>query len=103
LEGLDGLESRQTSELIDDLTSRALLQVSTNGFRTVILHGLLRDFMEAELQEGGIEAAHKAILEAYIKTKRGDDGWHTAPDDDYLYTHLTYHLLALDKKALRQV
>ena len=29
--------------------------------------------------------------------QRGE-GWHTAPDDGYLYTHLAYHLLAAGRK-----
>jgi len=95
-EGLGGLDIEQTSALLDDLASRALLQVNTDRPRTIILHDLLRDLMGADLK-GGVETAHNAILEAYTKTKQGD-GWHTAPDDGYLYTHLAYHLLALDRK-----
>src|SRR5262249_52410349 len=34
---------------------------------------------------------------AYSKTQEGN-GWHTAPDDGYLYTHLAYHLLAGGRK-----
>jgi hypothetical protein len=30
-------------------------------------------------------------LERYRKTQTGT-GWHTAPDDGYLYDHLAYHL-----------
>jgi hypothetical protein len=95
-EGLGGLVIEQTSELIDDLASRALLQVSTDSPRTVVLHDLLRDLIGAKLEDR-IEVVHGILLEAYARTKRGE-GWHTAPDDGYLYTHLAYHLLALDRK-----
>ena len=47
--------------------------------------------MAVELREEGRIAAHRALLDAYRQTRQGD-GWHTAPDDGYLYDHLTYHL-----------
>jgi hypothetical protein len=34
---------------------------------------------------------HAAILNKYRSTQIGK-GWHTAPDDGYLYDHLVYHL-----------
>lgn len=34
---------------------------------------------------------HKEIVERYRQTQIGD-GWHTAPDDGYLYDHLVHHL-----------
>jgi hypothetical protein len=56
-----------------------------------ILHDLLRDFMADELGEEGKIEAHRALLDAYRQTQT-DQGWHTAPDDGYLYDHLAYHL-----------
>jgi len=81
-EGLEGLGREQTAALIDDLASRALLQVSAGNPRTVMLHDLMRDLMRTELA-GDVAVAHSAILHAYAKTKKGE-GWHTAPDDGYL-------------------
>src|SRR5215813_9242892 len=95
-EGLDGLELEQTLAFIDDFASRALLQVSEDSPRTIVLHDLLRDLMRAEL-ESDVVANHEALLTAYSKTQEGN-GWHTAPDDGYLYTHLAYHLLAGGRK-----
>ena len=80
--------------LLDRLVAACLVEHRARD--RYALHDLLRDLMGAELK-GGVETAHNAILEAYTKTKQGD-GWHTAPDDGYLYTHLAYHLLALDRK-----
>ena len=37
---------------------------------------------------------HRRILARYRSTWTGT-GWHTAPDDGYLYVNLTYHLAAL--------
>ena len=37
---------------------------------------------------------HRRILASY-RAARTDAGWHTAPDDGYLYANLAYHLAAL--------
>src|SRR5262245_49453230 len=34
---------------------------------------------------------HQALLSKYRATQVGS-GWHTTPDDGYLYDHLAYHL-----------
>ena len=87
-EGLAGLDPTASTDLLRDLADRALL-VRDDG--AVVLHDLLRDLMALELGEAGAPPAHRALVAAYRKTQ-GGDGWHTAPDDGYLYGHLAYHL-----------
>ncbi|MBX3081676.1 MAG: DUF4062 domain-containing protein [Anaerolineae bacterium] len=80
-----------TGDVIDDLAARALLEITQTVYpRAFVLHDLLREMTHAEL---GTErkAAHEALIAAYAETKTGE-GWHTAPHDGYLYTHLAYHL-----------
>jgi len=91
---LDGRDSDETDELLDGLADRTLLARSRSDGDSVTLHDLLRDFMAAELGEQGRIAAHRALLAAYRQTQQGY-GWHTAPDDAYLYHHLAYHLYQL--------
>ncbi len=99
---LMGLDEENASELLNDLAARALLQLSSshsedrsNEESQATLHDLLRDFIAIELGEQGALAAHRALLDAYQATQIGE-GWHTAPDDGYLYAHLAYHLDAID-------
>jgi hypothetical protein len=97
-EGLGKLQRYATHHLLDDLAARALLdmrlEVMAEGpARHVVLHDLLRDLLYEELGEQRV-TAHNAILEAYRATCK-DNGWHTAPDDGYLYDHLAYHLDAV--------
>jgi hypothetical protein len=89
-EGLRNLDRRQTAELIDDLASRALLELRGDDPGTVVLHDLLRDLMRIELGGRGGEV-HEVLLQSYAKTKT-NEGWHTVPDDGYIYGHLVYHL-----------
>ncbi|MBN2390992.1 MAG: CHAT domain-containing protein [Anaerolineae bacterium] len=91
---LAGLDEEETTDLLDDLAARALLQLKdTPSGPVATLHDLLRDFITAELGEQDALAAHRALLEAYRTTQTGE-GWHTMPDDGYLYAHLAYHLYA---------
>ncbi len=91
---LDGRDADETNELLDDLAARALLARGRGDGDAITLHNLLRNFMATELGEEGRIAAHRALLDVYRRTRQ-EDGWHTAPDDDYLYNHLAYHLDAL--------
>ncbi len=91
LDGREADETDETDELLADLADRALLARSQTDGNAVTIHDLLRDFMAAELGEGGRILAHRALLDAYRQTQQGH-GWHTAPDDGYLYNHLAYHL-----------
>ncbi|NEO48607.1 MAG: hypothetical protein F6K55_32700, partial [Moorea sp. SIO4A3] len=55
-----------------------------------LLHDLARNLLQPELGLSIIEA-HQQLLERYqTKTKNGL--WYTLPDDDYIYSHLTWHL-----------
>jgi hypothetical protein len=92
--GLDGRPADDGCALLDDLAARALVQGSGRGGaagETVVIHDLLRDFMAAELGPDRLLASHRGLLDAYRATQQGN-GWHTAPDDGYLYDHLAYHL-----------
>jgi hypothetical protein len=92
---LQGLDDYEAEIFLDDLEARALLEIVGSAYpRAVVLHDLLRDFMLAELPDAA--SIHRALLDAYHTSKTGD-GWHTAPDDGYLYDHLVYHLKAIDK------
>ncbi|MCB9078391.1 MAG: phosphotransferase [Anaerolineaceae bacterium] len=73
-----------------DLADRALLQVSDDN-KTVLLHDLVREFMAEQLPEEAQRHVHTRLLNGYRATQTGE-GWATAPDDGYLYSHLAYHL-----------
>lgn len=88
---LDGRNAEDADELLTDLADRALLARSHSDGNAVTVHDLLRDFMAAELGEEGRIAAHRALLDAYRRSRQGG-GWHTVPDDGYFYDHLAYHL-----------
>jgi hypothetical protein len=88
---LDGRDGEETCGLLDDLAAQALVVSSQSDGDAVRIHDLLRDFMAAELGDEGRLAANRALLDAYRATQEGD-GWHTTPDDGYLYEHLAYHL-----------
>ncbi|MBL8134213.1 MAG: hypothetical protein JNL42_20295, partial [Anaerolineae bacterium] len=87
-QSLGSLDAVGVDDLLVDLAARALLEIDdedgTSG--AIILHDLLREFIRAELPDAA--AAHQALLDAYS----GWGGWHTVPDDGYLYAHLIYHL-----------
>jgi hypothetical protein len=97
---LDRRSGDDTRELLDDLAARALVERSQGDGDAILIHDLLRDFMAAELGEEGRLAAHRALVGAYRSTQKGG-GWHTAPDDGYLYDHLAYHLDQLAKRDRR--
>ena len=91
---LGELPTRQVRRLLRDLADRALVQMAAageGGDAAISLHDLLRDMMALKLGEAGAIATHAALLAAYRQTQTGK-GWHTAPDDGYLYGHLAYHL-----------
>jgi hypothetical protein len=89
--GLADVDGDATSEALDDLAARALLENNSSSHQ-VRLHDLLRDLIDAELGDRGIQA-HQALLTAYRSRCKGI-GWQTASDDGYLYDHLAYHLHA---------
>ncbi len=94
-EGFGGIDAETTIDLLDDLASRALLEVaSDHSSRSIHLHNLLRDLASSELGEEGRIQAHRALLKAYRTTCKGR-GWHTSRHDSYLFDNLAYHLRAV--------
>lgn len=97
---LDQRSEKRSFRLLRDLAMRALLEYQrpedgSDLSAVVRIHDLLRDFMKAELGQSACVAAHRNLLDSYRQTQQGD-GWHTAPDDGYLYDHLAYHLVEAD-------
>jgi hypothetical protein len=92
--GLAGIDQGETSDLIDDLADRALLdRIIDANKRSIQLHDLLHDFITIELGPDQRLAAHERMLAAY----RPEQGhWSDIPDDGYIYDHLTYHLREVD-------
>jgi hypothetical protein len=78
-------------DLLDYLGGMALLERSDEDVRLISLHDLLRQYLRERLGEVGQRLMHENLLVTYATMKSGA-GWHTAPDDSYLYAHLTYHL-----------
>jgi nucleoside phosphorylase len=97
-QGLSGLSKGQTADVLVSLADQALLELSLVGtVKGVRLHDLLRDLIRIQLGENRLIEAHRALLKAYRNACEGR-GWHTAPDDGYLYNHLAYHLRAASEK-----
>ncbi len=98
--GLAGLSEKQAGRLLHELVDRALVQKQRAGRGDgagtegrLVLHDLVRDFIERELGAEGLAAAHAAIVRAYRTAAPPGKRW---PDDDgYLYDHLAYHLAQL--------
>ncbi|MCB0164028.1 MAG: hypothetical protein KDI79_07380, partial [Anaerolineae bacterium] len=90
---LSNYEAEDSEELLLDLADRALLQLNEKN-QMVTLHDLVRDFMAEQLPVERRQQAHTRLL-AYYRTTQTGHGWASAPDDGYLYNHLTYHLDAL--------
>jgi len=99
-ETLDQRDVLASTDLIDDLAARALLEVTESvPARGIVLHDLLRDFVSNEVTDP--IHLHHALLNAYrrklpISQQAQSGGWHHLPDDGYLYNHLVYHLLRAD-------
>jgi len=90
---LAGLGREQSAALLSDLQDRALLERSAGEEgQSIWLHDLLRDLLKIELGEAA-RSLHQLLLSAY---RGAQEGWHTLPDDGYLYDHLVYHLAAAD-------
>lgn len=101
--GLKGQDVKSTTRLLADLQSRALLEIAPQGTsQAITLHDLLHDLISNKLGDR-YTMAHGALLNAYRVTQRGK-GWHTIPDDGYLYDHIAYHLYsAEEKEELREL
>jgi len=80
----------QVQNLLKELIDKALIEQTQLEPLQVKLHDLLHDLV-LEVLGGKASDYHKALLDAYSETRVGE-GWHTAPDDGYLYDHLVFHL-----------
>jgi NB-ARC domain/APAF-1 helical domain len=99
--GLNPAIGLSTEEILDDLASRALLEIMPGQrMRTIQLHDLHRDLIILELGRDA-QATHQALLRSYKAEWKGQ-GWHTTTDDGYLYNHLAYHLYEAQEYATLQ-
>lgn len=89
-EAIGHLTPEEVKERLYDLDDRALLQLNSSD-STISLHNLLHDYITDELGKVGYITTHQALLDVYRQTQTGD-GWFSAVDDGYLYSHLIYHL-----------
>ena len=62
--------------------------------RTMLLHNLQADYVR--LLSDDVRAAQEKLLEAY--RKKCSAGWHTSPNDGYLYQNLAWHLKEADRQ-----
>jgi hypothetical protein len=99
---LGGLPRAAAAEILDDLASRALLDIDEKEqTRTVALHDLLHDFLSKQFVDRRLEA-HAKLLDSY-RLQPQPSQWHAVADDGYLYDHLVYHLdvLSADEELHR--
>jgi hypothetical protein len=85
-------------EVAADLTDRALVDLQPGETTSMTLHDLVRADLAARLGVQAMADAHMELVSAY-RLKRPGLGWHTAPDDGYLYDHLAYHLSGAGARA----
>lgn len=96
-QALADYDNEETASLVEDLAARALLSFEEDEQRRSIgFHSLMRDLIVVELGEDDQLTIHETLLKIYRQTCKGE-GWHTAPDDGYLYDHLIYHLHAAER------
>lgn len=95
---LGDLDDEDTLDLMEDLSSRALLEIAGVAYpRAVVLHDLLRDFIDLELSADAVQGAHDALLDAYEKSL-AEPGWHNGATDGYFFENLAYHLRAAGRR-----
>jgi len=80
-------------ELLNALDQQALLEWP-EAASVLTMHDLLHQFITEQFGQANLLTTHQTLLSSYRATRRAE-GWHVAPDDGYLYNHLTYHLNAL--------
>ena len=83
------LDAGDCQALLEYFAGQALLDRA--GEQTG-LHDLMRQFMQEKLGEAGLREMHQRLLQAYAETQSGE-GWHTLPDDGYIYQHLAWHMM----------
>jgi hypothetical protein len=93
-EKLNNIPKAECKEILYDLSSRALLELTDDLPPSIILHDLLREFINSQLKEPN--KIHRALLDSYNPQQKA---WHTIIDDGYLYDHLVYHLAETNDEA----
>jgi hypothetical protein len=83
------LKPRQTRQFLDELVGRNLLRRADDASLT--LHDLLLTYLRREASD--LVGRHQRLLANYNPSGAG---WHTVADDGYLYSHLVYHLEAVE-------
>lgn len=108
-------DERQAQATLERLHSKALLMTGLGrpgGAPTYRLHDLVYDLARRLLTAPSqpavkrtspglgltFRAAHAALLDRYRQRTRNGQ-WHTLPDDGYIQTHLTYHLIKAGRTA----
>lgn len=88
-----GVRREDAEKIISELHSNALLEAvsDTRGHNAVYMHDLVRMFAKERLGQKYLETL-RLLLSGYRKQQSGN-GWHTVPDDGYLFDHLVKHLL----------
>ncbi len=95
---MGGLDADAAAALIDKLAARALLERSGDAHtRAVVLHDLVRQFMDQTLSTEDVRQAHEALLRGYEDVLSAP-GWHNGPSDGYFFDNLAYHLQAAGRR-----
>jgi hypothetical protein len=92
---LEGLSPKETSRLLRFLADHALLEFRPGEPPSILLHDLLLRMVRERLHSEEIRMMRTALVGAYRQSQLGA-GWHTVPDDGYLYGHLARNLAAVD-------
>ncbi len=90
IERLWGISVTKTKRVLRKMQRLSLFNRYYPEKQTVRLHDVIRHYLMIEMRET-LPALHLRLLNTYHRTLTGD-GWHTVPDDGYLYDHLIYHL-----------
>jgi WD40 repeat protein len=83
----DGLNALDARDVINHIVTRSLARRDKASLR---LHDLTRDYIRNQFSAESLFDAHNRLLAAY--RQKYPDGWHTCPDDGYIFQQLTYHM-----------
>jgi WD40 repeat protein len=87
-----GLGGEAVQDLVDDIVDASLARRDGEG--RIRLHDLQHDYVRR--RAGDLTPLHERLLAGYRRAAGG--GWHTGPDDGYLYQHLAHHLAAAGRR-----
>jgi WD40 repeat protein len=87
-----GMKERDARNLLTHVKSRSMMErvEGESPNRRFWIHDLNGDYLR--VTQGDLLPLHERLLLAYQSQCR--DGWHSGPDDGYLFEHLAYHLRA---------